>query len=117
MYGVLQPANLVSNCELLAGLGDHDAVSIKNSLFVKKKKPSKRKILLWNRADVNKIKEKTNAFRNTFLKKFSTRSNVNEMWEYIKKNLKHYRTPCSLQNDLLQNISALDQQRLKIKCN
>ena len=71
--------DLVTNCELLAGLGDHEAVSIKNSLFIKKKKPTKRKILLWNRADVNKIKEKTHTFRNTFLKKFSTSSNVNEM--------------------------------------
>ena len=79
--------DLVSNCELLAGLGDHEAVSIKNSLFIKKKKPTKRKILLWNRADVNKIKEETHAFRNTFLKTFSTSSNVNEMWEYIKKEI------------------------------
>ena len=68
--------DLVNDCNLLAGLGDHEAVSIKNSLFIKKKKPTKRKILLWNRADVNKIKEKTHAFRNTFLEKFSVNSNV-----------------------------------------
>ena len=55
--------DLVTNCELLAGLGDHEAVSIKNSLFIKKKEQTKRKILLWNRADVNKIKEKIHTFR------------------------------------------------------
>ena len=79
--------DLVNDCNLLAGLGDHEAVSIKNSLFIKKKKPTKRKILLWNRADVNKIKEKTHAFRNTFLEKFSINSNVNEIWDHIKKEI------------------------------
>ena len=79
--------DLVNSCKLLSGLGDHEAVSIKNSLFIKKKKPTKRKILLWNRADVNKIKEKTHTFRTTFLNKFSTNSNVDEMWDYIKKEI------------------------------
>ena len=47
--------DLVTNCKLLAGLGDYEAVSIKNSLFIKKKTSTKQKILLWNRADVYKI--------------------------------------------------------------
>ena len=79
--------DLVNECRLLSGLGDHEAVSIKNSLFLKRKKPTKRKILLWNRADVNKMKEKTHAFRTTFLDTFSADSDVNEMWDYIKKEI------------------------------
>ena len=49
--------DLVKNCKLLAGLGDHEAVRVQLALQVIRKKPTKRRIQLWNRVDETKLKK------------------------------------------------------------
>ena len=75
----------VKNCNLLAGLGDHEVIQAKISLDPIRKKPTKRRIHLWNRVDEAKIQEDTHELRNRFLILFSASDSVIDMWNFIKK--------------------------------
>ena len=79
--------DITKHPKLLAGLGDHEAVSLKIALQPIRKKPTKRKIFLWSKADESKIKEASLTFRTNFLNLFSTQCNVNDIWDYIKKEI------------------------------
>ena len=48
--------SLVNKCITIPGLGDHDAVLIDTNTKAKLLKPIKRKILLWNRTDLDALK-------------------------------------------------------------
>ena len=79
--------DLVKNCKLLAGLGDHEAVRVQLALQIIRKKPTQRRIQLWNRVDESKLKNDAHKFRSTFLEKFSVKDNVLEMWDFIKAEI------------------------------
>ena len=74
----------VKDCSLLPGLGDHEIVSVKSSLHPFRKKPTKRKIYLWNKVDEAEIQKAAHDLRLRFLSLFSATSNVNDMWNFLK---------------------------------
>ena len=73
--------------KLLAGLGDHEAVTHKISLQPFRKKPTKREILLWNKADKNKLVDDAKTLRSKFLDLFDVKSSVVDMWSFLKKEI------------------------------
>ena len=74
----------IKSCTVLSGLGDHEIVRIKSSLHPIRKKPTKRTIQLWNRVDEIDIRKDANDLCLKFLSRFSVKSDVNEMWNFIK---------------------------------
>ena len=79
--------DLVRNCKLLAGLGDHEAVKVQLALHPIRKKPTKRRIHLWNKVDEAKLLQDAHTFKTKFLELFSIQDNVEDMWVYIKKEI------------------------------
>ena len=75
----------VKKCSLVAGLGDHEIARIQSTLNPFRKKPTKRTIHLWNKVDEAKLQKETREFRLKFLDLFTPLSNVNDMWDFIKK--------------------------------
>ena len=82
-------SNLIKKCSVISGVSDHEAVVIESKLFIKTKKPIKREIRLWNKADMTKMKTDAKNFCNIFKLSHSHNKNVNinEMWSCVKKNL------------------------------
>ena len=76
--------DLVKNCSIISGLGDHEAVKIKSSLQAFRKKPTKHRIQLWNKVDVAKVKEEVLVLKTKFLEKFSPSDNVLDIWNFLK---------------------------------
>ena len=76
--------DLIKKCYLLSGLGDHEVVRINSSLQAFRKKPTKRRIQLWNKVDVSKLKEEVLALKTAFLEKFSPSDNVSDIWNFLK---------------------------------
>ena len=79
--------DLVNRCSVVSGVGDHDAVLVETKLKLPKKKPIKRKIKLWKKADEEKLRKECNVFKILFLKKYNIKSNIEELWNFIKTNL------------------------------
>jgi hypothetical protein len=77
--------DLIKKCYPISGLGDHDVVRINSSLQAYRKKPIKRRIQLWNKVDISKLKEEVLALRTTFIQKFSPSDNVLDIWNFLKK--------------------------------
>ena len=76
--------DLVKNCSIISGLGDHEAVKIKSSLQAFRKKPTKHRIQRWNKVDVAKVKEEVLVLKTKFLEKFSPSDNVLDIWNFLK---------------------------------
>ncbi|MCP3852899.1 MAG: hypothetical protein GY694_22125, partial [Gammaproteobacteria bacterium] len=79
--------DFISETSLLAGLGDHDLIKIKSNFQPIRKKPIKRRIHLWNRADETKIRNDTQKFRHKFSSLFTVSDNPQDMWDFIKPNI------------------------------
>ena len=75
--------SFVKNCYPTSRLGDHDAVKTEISLNPIKKKPIKRRIQLWNKADETEILKAASDLRSKFLNTFTIQDNVNQIWERL----------------------------------
>ena len=71
--------SLINKTSVVSGVSDHEAVVIESNLSIKPKKPSKREIKLWNRADIDKLKTDTKNFSNLF-KNTNHKQDINDMW-------------------------------------
>ena len=71
----------------LSGIADHHSVSHTISIHPFRKKPCKREIHLWSKVDNDKLINDTKIFRDSFLKLFTPSCNVNEIWNFIKKEI------------------------------
>ena len=78
---------LTTRCTTLPGLGDHDIVFVESSASAKRTKPIKRLIHLWKKAYLESMKTGCLSFQHHFLQKYNKSSNVNTMWDDIKKHL------------------------------
>ena len=78
--------SLINKTSVVSGVSDHEAVVIESNLSIKPKKPSKREIKLWNRADIDKLKTDTKNFSNLF-KNTNHKQDINDMWLCIKNNI------------------------------
>ena len=72
---------------LIPGLSDHEIPQIRFSCNPPKKKPTKRKVLLWKRANIEAIKVETKKFVSYFLKTHDMQTPVDNMWNCIKTSL------------------------------
>ena len=79
--------DLIKSSAISAGVGDHNAVHITSTLHLTRRKPIKRTIRLWRKANVDGIKRDVRNFAALFLNNHSTTHCVDLMWESIKDNL------------------------------
>ena len=77
----------VNKCQPVPGISDHEIVHINTDIMPRRKRPVKRKIYLWGKADMNVILGEGNKLRDKFLKQFNSSSSVIEMWEFIQAEL------------------------------
>ena len=83
-------SSLTDKSEVVSGISDHEAVIVTNSLQLRHQKQPRRKVFLWNRADIPQMKTAANDFRTQFTDKYrqaNANLDVNEMWSLIKSNL------------------------------
>ena len=69
------------------GLSDHDTVHIESDLKAARRKPTKRKINLWQKANMDEVRNAASQFNNSFLTTFTTESPVEDMWQLTKLTL------------------------------
>ncbi|CAG2253661.1 unnamed protein product [Mytilus edulis] len=85
---VLLPS-LVNRCEPIPGIGDHDIVFIDSNAIAMHPKPTQRKIYIWKRADIEKMKSDAQELSEKFHGLYNAQSSISEMWEFIKTGLKN----------------------------
>ena len=79
--------SLTSQCRTIPGLGDHHAISIHSSAQAHRAKPTRRKIHLWRRADIDTLKQDARSFTASFIQTYTIDSSIHTMWHNIKSNL------------------------------
>ena len=80
--------DLHQKSQVIPGVSDHEAVLTESKLFIKTKKPIRREIKLWNKADMTKLKNDAKNFATLFKAHHKKHSkDINSMWSCIKKNL------------------------------
>ena len=80
--------SLVSCCQILPGISDHEAVLVKTSTVLKHKKPTKQKIYLWNRVDFVLFRNIIQSNVNGMLSDLSLATDIDTLWLTFK-NLIH----------------------------
>ena len=81
--------DLIKSTKVISGVSDHEAVIIESKLYIKTKKPKKRKIYQWKKVNMTKLKSDANYFSRRFKTSHQKNedSNINNMWSCIKKHL------------------------------
>ncbi|MEW8547322.1 MAG: reverse transcriptase domain-containing protein, partial [Candidatus Thiodiazotropha sp.] len=72
--------SLIQSCTHLPGVSDHEIVFVDSDVSAKYQRPVKRKIWLWDKADLNLLKEDMRQFSDTFTVKHSIKSDVDMLW-------------------------------------
>ena len=81
--------NFTKNTSVISGTSDHQAVLFESNISFKPKKPIKRTILLWSKADIDNLKKEASEFCKSFKSSFQNEksADINSMWLTIKQNL------------------------------
>ena len=79
--------NLVEKSSVVSGIGDHEFAIIITRLQIQRKKPPRRSILLWNKADESNIKSEACEFSKEFLLNFKNEKNIDKLWDHLRLNL------------------------------
>ena len=77
----------VNKCTPIPGISDHEIVFVDTDIKPKRRKPVKRKIYLWDKADLDEIQHEGNKMMEEFVCKYNSSSSVNEMWDTIQSRL------------------------------
>ncbi|XP_041457324.1 uncharacterized protein LOC121409459 [Lytechinus variegatus] len=77
----------INNCQSMPGIGDHDIVCINTDIIPRRRKPAKRKIYLWDKANMEDVRKGGERMAEEFFSKYDASSSVNEMWSSIKTEL------------------------------
>jgi hypothetical protein len=82
-------------CKPLPSIGnsDHDIVLLDIACKPFKPKPVRRKIYLWKKADIYKIKEDLESFGNTF--RNIGKRDIESLWHALKDAIQSILDPCS----------------------
>ena len=59
--------SLINTCHIVPGISDHEAVLIKSSITLTPQLSKLRKVIQWNKANIESIKETMHQFSNEFL--------------------------------------------------
>ena len=72
--------SLIQSCKSLPGISDHEIVYVESDVSVKYQRPIRRKIWLWSKADLPRMKEDMNSFSDEFIGKYSIEADIDTMW-------------------------------------
>ena len=84
--------NLIESCLTVSGIGDHDFVKVSTLLQVQRKKTTKRRVLLWKRADETQLKLNAIKLNSLFLSEHQTEKDVDKMWTSLQTKLEKLMT-------------------------
>ena len=79
---------LIQRCEPIPGLSDHIAVLVTTKLQAGPRKPIRRKIHLWKKADTEGIRDHVNNYSETFHSQYTVETPVEELWTNFSKEVK-----------------------------
>ena len=79
--------SLITNTTVISGVSDHEAVVIESKLFIKPRKPVKKEIRLWNKANIDKLRLDAKNFNNLFKRTHPRNINITTSWSCIENNL------------------------------
>ena len=77
--------SLVKSCETIPGLSDHDMLVVDSDLKPNYSKPKRRKIFIYKRADMEKIKQEMSELSSKITS--IAYESINKMWEKFKKGI------------------------------
>ena len=79
--------SMISNCTPLPGVSDHEMILTISDVQAKRLKPVSRKILLWNKADIQNIRNDLSTFSSNYLTSVTINTPVEEQWRIISRHL------------------------------
>ena len=79
--------SMISNCTPLPGVSDHEMILTISDVQAKRLKPVSRKILLWNKADIQNIRNYLSTFSSNYLASVTINTPVEEQWRIISRHL------------------------------
>ena len=81
--------NLIKSCSVVSGTSDHHVVLVESNVSIKPKKPVKRTIRLWNKANLENLKKDALEYCKKFKNLYDNKpvSDINIIWSDIKQNL------------------------------
>jgi hypothetical protein len=79
--------SLINRCSGLPGFSDHDIVFIDINVRAIRRKPVRRKIFLWKRADLDCIRERIKTWSDKFVSTYSTSTPLDELAEAVQHEL------------------------------
>ena len=77
--------SLVNRCEPVPGLSDHEIVFVESDAQATRVKPVRRRIHLWNKANVSDVRNSVQKFSDNFIRKHNVQTPVDILWEEIKE--------------------------------
>ncbi|XP_038064967.1 uncharacterized protein LOC119735343 [Patiria miniata] len=77
----------INKCLPIPGISDNEIVFVDTDIKPKRQRPVRRKIYLWNKADMQQIRCEGNKMKDEFVTKFDASSPVSEMWDTIELKL------------------------------
>ena len=83
---------LVNRSTVIPGISDHHAVYIDSHITMSRKKPVKRTIFMWGKADIQGIKEMCKELSNFVVHEFTSMSNINDVWSCFQGSHEHWKT-------------------------
>lgn len=86
--------SLVSKCIPLPGVSDHEMVLSVSDVRAKRQKPARRKIFLWKKADMEKIKSVLCDFASNFLDVNTINTPIDTLWNQITTKLQAILDEC-----------------------
>ena len=79
--------SMISNCTPLPGVSDHETILTISDVQAKRLKPVSRKIVLWNKADIQNIRNDLSTFSSNYLTSVTINTPVEEQWRIISRHL------------------------------
>ena len=76
--------SLISNCQTLSGISDHEIVFINSYISAKIQRPIKRKILLWTKANLENVRLNASNLALDFMNSYDVDTAVEMLWERFK---------------------------------
>ena len=76
-----------NKCQPIPGISDHEIVHVDTDIKPKRKKSVKRKIYLWDKANMDAVREEGNRMMEDFVSKFDNTSSVTDTWNAIETQL------------------------------
>ncbi len=86
--------SLISRSSPLPRLSDHEVVFVEANIQAQRKKPVRRKILLWKKANLDDLRQRVADWSNKFVDKYTTTTPVEELGNAIQQELHQAINSC-----------------------